>query len=270
MKKQIALTSAAAIAFSMLGFVGCTNYSYDHAEKYTAGGATLTQPITALDIDWVSGDLEISYGEADGVSFFETSSKDLSAKESLHYWLDGTVLRIRYAQSRRGFTFKEPEKSLKVVLPADWALQKLEIESVSADIHLVDVHANYVELESVSGEIGGVLDGTTQELSIESVSGDVDLYAGQVKHLSVDSVSGDIDLEFFQTPDFAEMETTSGDITLRFEGEADFSLEFETVSGKFVSEYATTQNGDTYVCGSGANSYEVETVSGDLHIDRLD
>ena len=75
-------------------FTGCTaGQHYDNAKAYTMGGASLSKTVTALDVNWISGNVNIVYDDVTGVSFSESSEETLTEKTSMYYWLDGTVLR---------------------------------------------------------------------------------------------------------------------------------------------------------------------------------
>ena len=86
----------------VISAVSCgTNFFYQNSDKYTVGGASLSHPISAIDIEWISGHVNVKYSN-DGeneVVFSESYDKKLDDDLLLHYWLDGTTLRIKFAAS---------------------------------------------------------------------------------------------------------------------------------------------------------------------------
>lgn len=125
------------------------------------------------------------------------------------------------------------------------------IETVSADVQVVDVHgaATY---RTTSGEIA--LERVSGSIEITSVSGDVDLDASNAVDLRAQTVSGDVEL---RSPSFGRLElaTTSGDMRVdaRFAGAGPFSI--QTVSG------------DAEVVGRSGLAIEAKTITGDLSSD---
>lgn len=249
-KRFLTLGIVTAIVATLFGLSGCTSdYHYDHADKYTAGGAELTKTVTELDVEWLAGSVTVVGGEGETLSFSEASKETLDERTSLYYWLDGTTLRIKYAQSQKEWGWSDndyPSKDLTVTLPAT-ALQKLEVATVSANVTLEGVQSNETEIETVSGKIEGALHGTVRELS-------------------VDAVSGNVFLECTTAPQEASFNSVSGNITLTIPEDSQFTAEIETVSGAVACDFETTQTGKDYVCGNGENQYEMETVSGNVKL----
>ncbi len=257
--------------FAVAGFASCSNgVYYENADKYAAGGATLTQTISNLDIEWTLGSVEILHGDVEGITFSETAKVSLSERTSLHYWLDGETLRIHYAQSSTGIHFGAmPSKALTVTLPRDCTLTILDLEVISTDVFLREVGAQTIEVDNVSGEIEATMSALTKRMEMESVSGNVTLTNCQAEHLEVDSTSGNVHIETQATPKEGSIENVSGNVTMTFiEGTAGFTLEVETVSGTFYSALPMTSSGKKHVYGDGSHSLEIETTSGNVRLEQ--
>ena len=55
--------------------IGKSVYRYDNGGKYSIGnGAVSASKVKNLEIDWVSGDVTVTYGNGDDISFSESFS----------------------------------------------------------------------------------------------------------------------------------------------------------------------------------------------------
>ncbi len=265
---------------------GAISQTYKNAEKYTAGDTTLTSPIRALDVHWVSGEVHVVRSDGDVIRVYETDTQN-PPEQRLHWWLDGDTLRIQFCESKvfYGLT-KWGTKILTVEIPSSMSdalkivdiegvsadisvrgfeLDTLDIDGVSGDIALSDLIVASVDLETVSGDIGSercIFTGVT----CETTSGDVRL-EGAITAADMDSVSGDLTLQSTEKLQKLRVDTTSGDIRLTLPVDEDgFTMTFDTVSGDLSSNIPMTREGKKYTCGRGTADYRVDSVSGDIHI----
>lgn len=272
MKKRFLLAGiTAALCASAVALSGCsitTGITYSNADKYTAGGTTVTGTVTKLDIDWVDGSVDVAYGDVAGVTFSETSSVTLDKRETVHYWLEDTTLHIKFAQSKGGIYLNGyPEKALTVTLPAELQLTELDIAVVDADVAIDNVAANDVEIETVGGEVNAYLVGTTRELSVYTAGGDITVNANDVTEFEIETVGAEVYLESVTAPRSGSFDATGGSFTLAlYDDITGFTFEMEGVVGDFNSEFETIKRGDSYVYGDGGNEYEAETVGGNVTV----
>lgn len=225
-------------------------FTYDDAKKYSVGEASIAQSVTDLEIDWLTGSVNVVYGDVEHVSFSESAEESLTEAYTVHYWLENTTLHVKYAESGIQLTNVDvPDKDLVVTLPAALALNTLEIDSVAAKITLTDIKANEVEIDNISGNV---------EASFASV-----------REFSIDGVSGNANLRFATAPIEGEYHNVSGDITVYLPEDTGFTAEVEKLNGGFQSDFETVKRGNEYICGSGANRYEFEMVSGKVSILKL-
>lgn len=111
-------------------------------------------------------------------------------------------------------------------------------------------------------------------LSIDWVSGSVkvDVYDGNVIQIREDGASdlSDSDKAHYYyhdgTLDVRYRESVSGDISVSIPGNSEFEAENDSVSGDLTCSFAGTKKDDKFVCGSGINRYDFDTVSGDVEI----
>lgn len=162
---------------------------------------------------------------------------------------DHLVVKVDYP-NRRGWGDDRSEPTrlvLKVPLRAN-----LDIESVSADIHVDGVAPRELEVESVSGNV--TIAAAPGEADVSSVSGDLVLTLNTAS-ASSESVSGDVRLSG-RLDGEVHAETVSGDIRIDSRGERVRRLSTGTVSG----------DADVRVGLADGGEISSETVSGDIRL----
>ncbi len=289
MKKAWKILSAALIAVTALGLVGCKKSaqydSYADAKLYKVGGATFTTAqVREVEIDWLGGSVEISQNVGEEIQIGEDT--ELSKEEErMHYYLDGDTLKIRYCAS--GLRVREKEKNLHVSLPKGL---ELDVDCTSARVGVMDalevrafsfesasgnlqaeriVCAGEMEIDTASGKID-VLDLTADELSVESASGDVSIEKLSVRKLEADGASGAL---FFglQSPLTGEIDTSSGDVRIKLLEGIGCSVTFDSTTGKCKTERSNEKSGRTYTFapaeGKGSCTLSVSTASGNLTVE---
>ena len=284
----LALLVCSALFFTSCGIsisdmdisIGVSNYRYDHSGMYSAGDATLEDTVRYLDISWISGDVVIEYHDGAEVMAEEKSDHSLTDDEIMRYWLDGETLHIKYMAS--GVYKNMPkDKELIVKLPADSNLMDVEIETVSADMEIIAIKTNDLDIETVSGNIlfedlaiireaeisnvSGMIKGTlsANEFSFENVSGNIEISCKDVREISASNVSGNVIVLCEIAPEDLDIETVSGNASVFLPKDCEFSVKFASVSGKLDSDFPMTVKGKIYSFGISDLEYEIETVSGD-------
>lgn len=256
MKKKNLMMAFAIIftaGISMVGMTACDSteyFTYADAGKYSAGGANIESTITDIEIDWVSGNVNVAYGDVENVTFSEQAQETLSQETTMHYWLENATLHIKYAKSGIKLTnMEQPAKDLTVLLPASLVLNELEIDSVDANVTVTDLNV--------------------QDVEIDNVAGNIDATFASIHDFSVSLVSGNATMRFATVPKEGDYSNVHGDLTLYLPADTGFTAEMSKINGSFESEFDTIKQGDEYVCGNGANEYEFETVDGDIFVKKL-
>ena len=228
--------------------IGKSVYRYDNGGKYSIGnGAVSASKVKNLEIDWVSGDVTVTYGNGDDISFSESFKGDLSEDHLLRWYLDGSTLRIKFQKS--GVVKGHGEgKDLLIVVPKGMILDEVDLDCVSSNF-IVDVDS--------------------LEYEVDTVSGDFDLTASMATLVDVDSVSGDCTLRMGVCPDEVKMNTVSGSIYLLIPSDSGFTAEISTVSGKINCSIPVTTNNKKMVAGNGASKIRLSSVSGSLNISGI-
>lgn len=238
--------------------------------RYSASG-TYSVPaagIKNVEIEWISGKVEISAGSGDSIEFTEFCSQTLENEEKLVYSVKGDTLLIRVWRQRTGIQIGSfgHSKDLVVTIPSSLAsdMGSLDVSAVSADVRVDGITTEDADFETISGRIslGGM---TADSVETSSTSGDIELN-GTFGDIQSNSVSGKIEIRDTDCPDRVEISTVSGNATLVIPENDGFSVKFDKVSGDFVCEFpiTTSHNGGTYK--DGGARFNMSTVSGDLKI----
>ena len=239
--------------------------------SYTGGEIRVpAEDITALDIDWVAGDVKIMVTDGEEIVVTEHADHGIPEEYALQLEADNT-LRIRYSNDVWGIDM--PEKDLTVLLPRTVAenLTAVDLSGVSADfaVDKLTVRESF-SFDTTSGKLKTeVLTATGAKADVNSVSGDIEL-DGSFREVKASSTSGEIDLKLRNGPAAVEVSTVSGEVDVELPAGTGFTLDYSTVSGELEYDFPLTKSKDgKYVCGDGACRIEVGTTSGSLSVERL-
>ena len=239
--------------------------------SYTGGEIRVpAEGITALDIDWVAGDVKIMVTDGEEIVVTEHVDRGIPAEYALLLEADDT-LRIRYSNDVWGIDM--PEKDLTVLLPRTVAenLTAVDLSGVSADFAVDRLTVrDAFSFDTTSGKLKTeVLTATGAKADVNSVSGDIEL-DGSFREVKASSTSGEIDLKLRNGPAAVEVSTVSGEVDVELPAGTGFTLDYSTVSGELEYDFPLTKSKDgKYVCGDGACRIEVGTTSGSLSVERL-
>ena len=82
--------------------------------------------------------------------------------------------------------------------------------------------------------------------------------------MTLKTKSGAVDMRMDLAPNRLGIATVSGDVTLRLLPELSVTTQWTTESGRVSFDLPLTETDGKYILGGGINSFEIETVSGDL------
>ena len=265
MKRLICMLLTALLTLSAIG-CGVIRMitKYADADQYTAGGFTFeASEVTAIDVDWAAGDITLKNGSGT-CAVSESGDGSLVTSEKLHWWLDGTTLRIKHCESGYKHLIRSANKHLTLEVPASVGLkidiasgkvesntpltvEELKIDTASGGVRLEELSANEAEIDSASGGIS--IDRVAAEkVDIDVASGGVTLGVGDCKTVSVDSASGSIVLKLLDPENGATVRVSQ-------------------LSGSFDCKLPMTKDGKTYRIGNGAVEIKVDSASGSVTVE---
>lgn len=224
-------------------FIG---YRYDHASRYTAGECSIDQRVNRLDVNWISGQVNIEQHSGDEIILSETASRSMKQNEKLHWLVENGTLYVKYVRSGK-INLSRLDKDLTILLPEHLQLSDVLISCVSAN-----VQAELPEAESVT---------------INSVSGEAEAALQKTENVQIDTVSGNMLLRFAQAPKSIDAHAVSADVTLHLPENAGFAADMDSVSGQIGGRLADGNTGKSLTHGNGACSIRMDSVSGDLKLE---
>ena len=245
-----------------------SGHRYEGAEDYAAGGASLPAAnISAVEINWVAGHVNIRFTDTDQITFSETAKRNFDDSERLHYRVRDGKLTIQFCKSQWKLFASLPDKALEIALPRSMSLASLRVETVSADVAaggaagLLDALA----VETVSGQVA--CEGLSgRRLNAQSVSGTL-AFAGAFEAVKANTVSGEIALRFYDMPRQVNAESVSGNVKLALPENKGFTVKFDSVSGRLRCSFADLSSRGKTVYGDGSSQITLQTVSGSAVID---
>lgn len=228
-------------AFAALLLCGCAIHSgaqqtliaYDHAENYLSGGAVLGGPVRVVEVEWLSGQVEVESHPGSSVQFSERSARPLTRETALHYWLEGDVLHIQPCAAGQQNT-QELEKDLLLQLPEALMPERVTLHSTSADLTAKEISCaelcqksvsgalcvnacaaeKTLTLETTSGTIQAAWKGTAGTVEAKTISGAVTLNAASAGNVAVSTTSGAVQASLQQVTGKLAADTISGTVTL--------------------------------------------------------
>ena len=254
----IALLAALALALCACG----ADYCYDHAERYTAGDAAVSEPVRSLEIDWIDGSVTVLYGEGAEVILAETSENQLEQRDLLRWWLDGDTLRVRYAEDGH-HTDDQLNKHLTVTLPRDTVPADLSVTTRSASVQVEGITMEKGHWTTASGRVTAAFD--AEEAEITTASGGVRLTVGHAGKVDVTTASGSVSVDAGAF-DALDVNTASGAITLAVK-QTGFTAEITSASGKLTDHLGMRTQDEQYVYGDGGASVGLHTASGHITVE---
>jgi len=220
------------------------DYVFDNSFSADAEYTVTTEGITAVTVDWVGGEISVLPTSGDKIVLKERKTGSYSEEDMLTCGTDENgVFRVSYC-SNEAKSISEKELELYIPSALLESIERLEINTVSADI-----------------ELSGI---STSLLVISSTSGEIDAESLSAREVSITSISGETGLEFSALPDKLCIEGVNGSIELNIPRNSVFTLSFDSASGKLKSDLPITNS-------VGADcTFDITTVSGDLEIEYDD
>lgn len=220
--------------------------------------------IREIEIDWVSGKIQIIPTGIDHIQVNETAAH--ANTEAMLCRKDGDTLKISFCKGELAGLKGIGTKDLTIQVPQGWACRELEIDAASPKISVQGLTADEVDLDTAGGE--SRFDSCTLgNLDADTASGNL-YFAGTLENLEYDSASGSVEAELDNVPSKIAMDTASGSLSLKLPKRAGFTVALDSLSGKLDSDFPTTLDGSRYLCGDGACKIEMESLSGGVTVNQ--
>ena len=237
----------------------------ESADVLAVGGySSPAKEVDRLKIAWAAGKIVIVPTDRDDITVTEEL---LGGDKTMVLKKDGSTLYVEYCEDNISLSFgsnNNLKKNLYISVPQDWDCKELEIDAASATVQVENLTIEEVESSTASGThiFTNCQVGT---LKMETVSGDLN-FTGTLEKLDFNGVSAQLDLALTNAPKSIELESVSGDLNLTLPESCGFTVDKDTVSGRFSSELPTTEQNGKIVYADGHCEIEVEGVSASVHI----
>jgi len=276
----LVIIAAVSLTIAAIAFFNTENYMLIFRDRDNFEGSSIDEvkifggdQLKEIYIHSVSSDVSVfSTNEEDVKIYFYGRSvlKSEKALPKLITNLEGSKLKIEIKYPK--VLFNNDNVVLDVYIPQDYT-GNINIDTVSADVDISGLDLNDFKCKTVSGDLRIESLGS-DNLTLNTTSGDVDIvdFWG---NLEADSVSGDIDVEYRVFDNNVDINTISGKVKIDLPQYAEFYLKTNTVSGEVVAKFPITiisfnkMNQLEGTVGTGDNRIVVDTVSGDININKL-
>lgn len=132
----------------------------------------------------------------------------------------------------------------------------LSVDTISGSLTLRGVSAYKINVSSTSGKID-FQDTTADNVDVDTISGGTNIEGGFVS-IRAESTSGSVKIKSVTAPESIRVDTISGSVTITIPETENLSVNFDSVSGRFSSDFSVSM-------GGGAK-YNISTVSGSAKI----
>ena len=276
----------------LLSAIGCVRIScsapirYANADKYTAGNFTYDgEQVKKVEIEWIAGSVTLRNGKGT-LSVSESGEQDLSEEEQMHWWIDGTTLRIKFCKSGEQYSITEKEKKdLTIELPvfADVSIDvasgkvvsdgrldvgKFDLDTAYGGAEIAELHAEEVEIDSASGRISVGYAEVKGLFQVDTASGGLSVGEIDAHSIQIDSASGGVSLGLKRTIWKVDLDVASGAVNLKLmDPEEGATVQFEAITSSLNTKLPYEKSGKTYTFGSGKIRINVDAVAGTVTVE---
>jgi lia operon protein LiaG len=283
----LVVIAAISLTIATIAFFSTENYMINFRDRNNFEGNSIDE-VKTFDIDEVKTfDVEqlkeiYIHSVSSDVSVFSTDEEDVkihfygnstagSEKElpNLITNLEGSKLKIKIEYSK--VLFYNANVVLDIYIPQDYE-ESIIVDAVSADIDISNLDINNFQCKTVSGDLK-IKSLGSDNLILKTTSGEMNIM-DFMGNLEADSVSGDINARYRVFDNNIDVKTISGKVEIDLPQNAEFYLKTNTVSGEVVAKFPITiisfnkMNQLEGSVGAGDNSIIIDTVSGDIYINK--
>lgn len=263
--KIVLIILLGALLIGVAGFGTCSPFhvNFGSSNLSQLGEARIDQnEIQNIDIDWAAGSVDISVYDGKEVLVTESSTGNISKSQQMRWQVSGDTLKIDYGAS---FSCGFPgTKHLEIKVPKSLAqnMGTLDIDGASGDYHIKSIECESFKMTIASGKVDAT-DMVIGDLKVDVASGYA-LIEGEVSgELKTDVASGNINVVCEKImPSSIDSDMASGTVVVSLPENEGFTAKIGKLSGHFESEFATAQNGESYVYKNGKTSIKADMASG--------
>lgn len=258
----LVVIAVVSLTIAAIAFFNTENYMINFRDRNNFEGNSIDEVRTfGIDqlkevyIHTVSSDVSVFPTDEEDIKihFYGRSAlKSEKALPKLITNLKGNKLKIEIEYPKVLFSWAAADVLLDIYIPRDYR-DNVIIDVVSAEVDISNLDIDNFQCKTVSGDV-----------NIMNFTG----------NLKADLVSGDIDVGYKFFDNNVDIKTISGKVTIDLPQNAEFYLKTNTVSGEVVAKFPITMisfnkmNQLEGTVGTGDNSIIIDTVSGDIYINK--
>ena len=225
--------------------------------------------IDSLDIDWVSGTINIKPHDGNEIVITEFAQRALYDNEKMSVSTHDNTLRIEYIEGNR--IGRMPTKHLEVLIPQSLSsdMKRLVVDATSGRITLYDISAQIIYLNATSGgfDLSNVI---ADLITLDGTSGSVNISNSSSTELRIDITSGSQNIS--GSFDSIYIDGTSGRLTVNNDAPSS-SISVSVTSGSqditgsfsYVN-LSCTSGSITIVSREVPESLRISNTSGNINI----
>lgn len=226
--------------------------------------------VKEISVDWVSGTITIKSAEVQEISFTEAGR---NIKYPMVWKLNNGKLSISFCEETDSIfgihlNPMDWDKDLTILVPRDFSLEKLELDTASTSLYVHDLTVREVDIDSADG-ICKFQNCDISDLDVDTASGDVFL-EGTLNTLDFDAASASFTGVLSNVPSRMKIDSMSGELDLTLPEDAGFTVKMDGMSNDFTSDFPTTLRNGSHVCGNGSLLIDVDGMSSSVTIRKSD
>lgn len=181
----------------MATFAGCNavksdiDYGfYENEQSYKSGNFEYTaNEIDNIELNWHSGKINILRSDKENLSVSENNDK-LEESQQLHYFIDGSTIKINYCKSRYVGKIDEKQKNILVEIPEKI---NLDINTLNSDVSADDLSLSDLDIKIANGSLN-VNTLESDKMNATVGNGRTSLGVAKCNLLDLNTFNGDVEI----------------------------------------------------------------------------
>ena len=258
-----------------------------------------------LNINWKSGDVEISSWDGEELIVREKSVTSLTSKTRMRITEGEGYINIDFSAKGIWMLPGIFKKDLEVLVPSSWDMKDIKVSTASAPVKIQGISSLSLDVKSASGNITlsdmGVLGetklrsksgtirsfvkagvmlkaesasgsveaeigGKTTAVETKSSSGRVAVIVAKAGRVTASSTSGKVDVTVSSRADYIDANSVSGSVMLKLgKDTTGFLMDASSTSGSVRCDFPSSVIADQYTWGDGSTKIRLHSTSGKVH-----
>jgi|BioPla2DNA2_1021312.scaffolds.fasta_scaffold01183_18 DUF4097 and DUF4098 domain-containing protein YvlB len=170
--------------------------------------------INSIDVDWVSGKVNIIPYNGSDITLVEYAPRNLKANEVMEYGVNSGKLKIKFCSYNFKKNDKMTSKRLEVFIPFELSknLKECKIITASASVDAKDINSNILDITTVSGACD-IYNINSDKITMSTSSGFMFMQDSKADEIDINSVSGKTKVDNVEAENL-KINTTSGNVNI--------------------------------------------------------